>query len=64
MTIIRTRGRKTKQQAEKKMSENSELDATFELTEEQAFQLWKKDIEADGQTIVLGWAEEENEEEN
>ena len=46
------------------MTTNSELDATFELTEEQAFQLWKKDIEADGQTIVLGWAEEENEEEN
>ena len=46
------------------MTNNSELDATFELTEEQAFQLWKKDIEANGQTIVLGWADEENEEEN
>ena len=29
------------------MSENSELDETFELTEEQEFQLWKESVKAD-----------------
>ena len=50
------------------MTTNTELDATFELTEEQAFQLWKKDIEANGlktdTASIMEILDEEYEEEN
>jgi hypothetical protein len=35
------------------MTTNSELDETFELTEEQEFQLWKESVKAD-----LDWLQE------
>ena len=64
------KGSKKQNKNRGKMTTNSELDATFELTEKQAFQQWKKDIESDGPRILelldaFEWVlEEENEEEN